>query len=382
MKSIGTELFAASLGARANPKMAYERLSARDLQLRETWFRDAIFDCPEIVIGPCREAGRVDDAEVWMPWGIEKNFGAGPIDVLLLSSYGRVGLVETKLSYNPQKRREVVAQVLDYALSLQERGRSALPDLPQSDDCPDEDDLVDAVSSGKFLLLIAGDSLDPRALRLSEALLARHLTNEWDLGMVDINLFRHADRPDEVILVPELLGLVRADVRQVVRVQVEGQVAAARVTVERIAAEAPATRGRKLHSPDAYLHQVAAMAPDALDTSRLLAEAFMRRASAAPEKIQLDLETRTLNLYAALHGGRRARFLTLWPQGRLVILFRYLTANGQAPLVDALKRICGAVPGVTPGERKLELEMDAFSPEVLLDLIHALCDAVEAGDTA
>ena len=35
-------------------------------------------------------AGRVDDAEVWMPWGIEKNFGAGPIDVLLLSSYGVV----------------------------------------------------------------------------------------------------------------------------------------------------------------------------------------------------------------------------------------------------------------------------------------------------
>lgn len=382
MKSIGTELFAASLGARANPKVAYERLSARDLELRETWFRDAIFDNPELVIGPCREAGRVDDAEVWMPWGIEKNFGAGPIDVLLVSSYGRVGLVETKLSYNPQKRREVVAQVLDYALSLQERGRSALPDLPPSDDCPDEDDLVDAVSSGKFLLLIAGDSLDPRALRLSEALLARHLTNEWDLGMVDINLFRHAERPDEVILVPELLGLVRADVRQVVRVQVEGQVAAARVTVERIAPDDSVTRGRKLDSPDAFMHQVATLAPDVLDTSRMLAEAFARRAAAAPGRIQLDLETRTLNLYALLPSRKRARFLTLWPQGRVVVLFRYLMANGHTALVEKLKRICGAIPGVTPGEKRLELEMDAFSLEALLGLIHSICDAVEAGDTA
>ncbi len=86
MKSIAAQLFTATLGARANPKVAWERLSARDLQLRESWFRDAIFDNPEIVIGPCREAGRVDSAEVWMPWGIEKNFGAGPIDVLLLSS--------------------------------------------------------------------------------------------------------------------------------------------------------------------------------------------------------------------------------------------------------------------------------------------------------
>lgn len=380
MKSIGTELFAASLGARANPKVAYERLSARDLELRETWFRDAIFDNPEIVIGPCREAGRVDDAEVWMPWGIEKDFGAGPIDVLLVSSYGRVGLVETKLSYNPQKRREVVAQVLDYALSLQEKGFSALPDLPQSDDRPDEEDLVDAVSSGKFLLLIAGDSLDPRALRLSEALLARHLTNEWDLGMIDINLFRHADRPGEVILVPELLGLVRADVRQVVRVQVEGQVAAARVTVERIAPDISVQRGRKLESPDAYLHQVATMAPDTLEMSRTLAAAFARRATSAPSRIQLDLETRTLNLYALLPSGKRARFLTLWPQGRVVVLFRYLTANGV--LVERLKQVCRETTGATPGEKRFELQMDAFSPEVLVELTNALCDAVEAHEIA
>lgn len=382
MKSIGTELFAASLGARANPKVAYERLSARDLQLRETWFRDAIFDNPEIVIGPCREAGRVDDAEVWMPWGIEKNFGAGPIDVLLLSSYGRVGLVETKLSYNPQKRREVVAQVLDYALSLQERGRSALPELPQSDDCPDEDDLADAVSSGKFLLLIAGDSLDPRALRLSEALLARHLTNEWDLGMVDINLFRHADRPDEVILVPELLGLVRSDVRQVVRVQVEGQVAAARVTVERIAPDASVTRGPKLGSADAFLREVATVAPHALETSGALAEVFARRAAAAPTRIHLDLESSTLNLYAALAGGRRARFLTLKRRGELEVLFRYLTNRDQTQLVDQLKKVCAAVPGATPGEKRWELQMDAFTAEVVVELINALCDAVEAHEIA
>ncbi len=221
----------------------------------------------------------------------------------------------------------MVAQVLDYALSLQEQGRDALPELPTSDDCPDEDDLADAISGGKFLLLIAGDSLDPRALRLSEALLARHLTNEWDLGMIDINLFRRADQLNEVLLVPELLGIVRADVRQVVRVQIEGQAATARVTVEHVAEQARGSRARKLESPQAFLSKVAVLAPGAMEKSRALVDAFVRNAAAHPNRIQIDLETTTLNLYALVDGGKRARFLTLWAQGGLVVLFRYLTAE-------------------------------------------------------
>lgn len=378
MKAIGTQLFAASLGTRAHPTPSYERVSARDLQLRESWFRDAIFDNPELVIAPCREAGRVDEAEVWLPWAIEKNFGSGPIDVLLVSSYGRIGLVETKLSYNPQKRREVVAQLLDYALSLQDRGRAALPELPPGDDAPDEEDVVDAVAGGKFLLLIAGDALDPRALRLSEALLARHLTNEWDLFMIDVNLFHRQDGGDQVLLVPELLGLVRADIRQVVRVQVEGESPKAKVTVSRIGQDVAVARGRKLDSPDAFLAQVEATAPGVLDIARTLSDEFRRCAAAASGRVHLDLETRTLNLYAVSENGKKRRFLSLWPQGRLVVVFRYLSAAGEQVLVEQLKQLCRSVVGVEPGEKRLELQLADHPVEALSVLIDRLCAAIAA----
>ena len=54
---------------------------------------------------------------------------------------------------------------------------------------PTENDIKEALAVGNFLLIIAGDQIDPRALRLGTAILAGHLTREWDLAMVDMNLF-------------------------------------------------------------------------------------------------------------------------------------------------------------------------------------------------
>jgi len=47
-------------------------------------------------------------------WAREFRVGVGLIDVLLLSSQGRVAIVETKLASNPELRRQVLAQALDY----------------------------------------------------------------------------------------------------------------------------------------------------------------------------------------------------------------------------------------------------------------------------
>jgi len=50
--------------------------------------------------------------------GREVSLAAGAIDLLLLDAQGRVLIVETKLSRNPELRRQVVAQVLDYGAAL------------------------------------------------------------------------------------------------------------------------------------------------------------------------------------------------------------------------------------------------------------------------
>jgi hypothetical protein len=241
MKAISKSLFVATLDPHAASHVAYNRASAADLHLRESWFRDAIFADPELVVGACREAGRTPADEKWLPWCKEFDLDAGRIDVLLVSSRGRPAIIETKLSYNPQKRREVVAQVLDYAVSLQEVPHDELPALPDSDWSPDPADLHECLSSGRFLLVVAGDILDPRALRLSQALLARHLTSEWDLAMVDMNVYQSVADPEALLIVPELRGVLIAETRQVVRVQVEGATPKTKILVEHLPTEDPAT---------------------------------------------------------------------------------------------------------------------------------------------
>ncbi len=65
---------------------------------------------PEVVITACRSGGVVSEAEQWYPWAKEFALAdTGYIDVLLLSSLGRICVVETKLSFHPERRREVVA---------------------------------------------------------------------------------------------------------------------------------------------------------------------------------------------------------------------------------------------------------------------------------
>ena len=377
MKSIGSQLFAVSAGKHAAPTPRFERVLARDLGLQETWFRDAIFDNPQLVIAPCQEAGRVTADEVWLPWRVEVNFGSGPIDVLLVSSYGRIGIVETKLSYNPQKRREVVAQVLDYALSLQDADRDDLPELPASPHAPDESDLADALQAGKFLLIIAGDALDPRALRLSQSLLARHLTSEWDLAMIDLNVYKEIGA-DSLRVVPELLGTVQADVRQVVRVKVEGQNPRAKVEVEHVSdTVATTTRGTNLTSVTEFMSEVRRRAPALAGYVERVVTRF--QSEAGQGSIRLGFKTSTANLYWVAPTGRERRFLSINSEGRMRVPFDYLESEGRADLAARLEALAGPHFNPRGSGQSAERKVDGDSIERLLSFVSDACTVMRAG---
>jgi len=325
MKAIGDHLFhAVSRDAAPKLERAHQRVSARELGLPEAWFRDAIHADPELVIAPCREAGRVPADESWLAWGTEVNFGTGPVDVLLISSRGRIGIVETKLAYNPEGRRTVVAQLLDYALALQERSFDDLPPLPRGELAPDEDDVRDCLAAGRFLLVVAGDALDARAVRLSEGVLGRHLTAEWDLAMVDLNLF---SSQGSLLVVPELRGTVMAEVRQVVRVVVEGEQPRARVEVERYASDGPASaRGARL-SRRGFLsllnEQALGSAPHAEQVLEVLEEVARRH----PGRLELEFQSSSANLYVLFPECRR-RVLSLTQGGHFRVHLHYLSKRG------------------------------------------------------
>ena len=105
--------------------------------------------------------------------------GAGRSDILLTDQDGKVILVEVKLSRNSQIRREVVAQLIDYA--------SALKRLPSEviiaslgfklDEAllrdPEQKDIVDKfvsnISSGNIDLVILTDGIDPNLERILDS---------------------------------------------------------------------------------------------------------------------------------------------------------------------------------------------------------------------
>jgi len=203
--------------------------------------RDLIFAHPNILpltqLEP--EIGRIIAVatEVTLP-------GAGRVDALLISEYGRLIIVECKLWRNPQARREVVGQVLDYARELARyeyedllrvvssrvgRRGNVLYELARAAGSPlSEADFGDRVArdlaAGRFLLIVAGDGITEATRRLGEYL-AVQPGLAFDFGLVEINEYRFADPQtgaERRIFQPRLLGRTANVERFVIRSDVPG----------------------------------------------------------------------------------------------------------------------------------------------------------------
>jgi hypothetical protein len=235
-RTLADEIF--GLGEKAGSAPAWQRvkLGADGPNRSEAWLRDHIAANPELVLGSCRAFGLVDD-KPWRLWGVEFGVaGVGAVDGVLVSASGRVALVEVKLARNPENRRKVVAQLLDYAIHLREAELADLPPLPTEGAEPfaDPEDVQRRLGDGDFLLVVAADSADERAAKLTRAVLDRNAIHPWDLAVVDLALFaRTGSKTDgELLCVPNVVGGVRCESRHVVQIRVENSAKNAAVTVE------------------------------------------------------------------------------------------------------------------------------------------------------
>jgi bifunctional DNA-binding transcriptional regulator/antitoxin component of YhaV-PrlF toxin-antitoxin module len=161
-------------------------------------------------------------------------------------------VVETKLAYNPEGRRSVLAQLLDYAVHLGEVEPKDLPDLPTDLRLSPEEVGRRILDERDFLLIVAGDELNARAVKLGRSLLGDHLLNEWELALVEVSVFRRSGgtgAPDH-LLVPHIRGAIETERRQVVKVIVEGD--RSRVVVERVEPE-PSTETATQWNEESFL---------------------------------------------------------------------------------------------------------------------------------
>jgi hypothetical protein len=144
----------------------------------ESWLRDLLFDHPELL--PIGEIEPVLNPLVSAC--IELPMSAGNADNLFLNSNGGIALVECKLWRNPEARRKVIAQVMDYArclttwrysdlelavakASLPRGGKSLrkMADLFRKTADFDEASFVDNINRnlkrGRIVLILAGDGI-------------------------------------------------------------------------------------------------------------------------------------------------------------------------------------------------------------------------------
>lgn len=160
---------------------------------------------------------------------------AGAIDNLLVTPSGLPVLVECKLWRNPEGRREVIGQILDYAKELalwsssdlQREARkrlgkdgNVLLDLVRAaghdvDEIDFNDALTTNLKRGRFLLLIVGDGIRIGVETIVEYLQG-HSGLHFTLGLVELPVYQLADGAR--IVVPRVLAKTQTVLRTVIEV--------------------------------------------------------------------------------------------------------------------------------------------------------------------
>jgi hypothetical protein len=197
----------------------------------EVYIRDLVHEHPGCL--PIAEVDAMFSGPV--PICTELITPAGKIDNFMVTPTGLPVLVECKLWRNPEARREVVSQILDYAKELsrwssstvqgavrnrlKRDGNPMLEMVRQVDPTVDEiqfnDHLTVNLRRGRFLLLIVGDGIREGVEAITEYLHA-HAGLHFSLGLVELPVYAmpNGDR----LVAPRVLARTALITRNVVMV--------------------------------------------------------------------------------------------------------------------------------------------------------------------
>ena len=232
----GTPLYLRSLDD-SSAVEPLRRVSLTDAEYNEDWLQNLLFRSPQLL--PIAEIEPVFAPLI--PVCKELPTDAGPIDLTFVNGEGLLTLVECKLWRNPEARREVVGQILDYAKELGRwsyedlekavairtnvKGNSLYELVNEAMNDVDEKFFVDNISRnlkrGRFLLLIAGDGIREGVENIANFLQA-HAGLHFTFGLVELSVFRMPGGEDSGWLIePRILARTLEIERAVVRVDHE-----------------------------------------------------------------------------------------------------------------------------------------------------------------
>ena len=233
----GNPILLKSDGSITRPK----RISFTEKTFEEGWLQELIRTKPELL--PVAEIE--PDFAPLVSMGREVATAAGSIDNLFLSPQGYLTIVETKLWRNPEARREVVGQIIDYAKDvsrwsfdeLERRVRSynkqflgsalgILDSLRQAEHIIDEADesaIVDTISRnlecGRFLLLVVGDGIRESVEAIAD-FLQQTPQLYFTLALVELQIYEIGKGENKsLLIIPQIVARTKEITRAVVRIE-------------------------------------------------------------------------------------------------------------------------------------------------------------------
>jgi len=212
-----------------------ERIPFLEKSFREHWIQELIHTQPSLL--------PIDDIDSnfapLIPLGREISTSAGSIDNLFISPEGYITIVETKLWRNPEARREVVGQILDYAKELNKwtftdlnnavlacnKHQKGIVESIRQYEPIDEGDiqyLIDNISKnlnrGRFLLLIVGDGIRESVEDMVEYL-SQTPQLFFTLALIELQIFKFPKETDSFLVIPQVVTRTQEITRAIFRVE-------------------------------------------------------------------------------------------------------------------------------------------------------------------
>lgn len=200
----------------------------------ENWIQNLIFKYPDLI--PVDEIEPIFSPLI--PICRELQTGVGPVDNIYVNSEGFLTIVECKLWRNPDARRDVVGQILDYAkeisaLTYEElsesvrsktklKGNALYKIALEADSELDEVIFVDKVTrnlkKGNFLLLIVGDGIKESVENIAN-FLQKHAGIHFTFGLVELGVYKFESSQKKYLVQPRVLTRTIEIERAVVRTE-------------------------------------------------------------------------------------------------------------------------------------------------------------------
>lgn len=220
-----------------------ERVPLNEKLFQENWLQKLIHKNPQVLPIDEIESGFAPLISL----GREISTSVGYIDNLYISPNGYLTIVETKLWRNPEAKREVVGQIIDYAKELTtwtfsklnesikvsnqlfNNNSKGIIDLIKEFDLIDEnqeqiiiDNIDRNLKRGRLLLLIVGDGI-----RESVEEMVDYLSNtpqiQFTLGLVELQVYKNPNTETDLIVIPNLITRTREITRAIIKIENSSQ---------------------------------------------------------------------------------------------------------------------------------------------------------------